>query len=71
MRHLVQRWADDRSRARPRSRWPTSSADSPLIRVSATQCWVAPVVTLGERLGGATVRGIVANTEYLCYPRCL
>jgi hypothetical protein len=38
-------------------------ASGALIRVSGTPCWAAPVVTLGERLGSATLRGFAPNAE--------
>ena len=67
MRHLVQRWADDRSRKRPRSRWSMTATNSPLIQMSATPCWALlavcsvrsmHVVTLSDHsLASARSRG--------------
>ena len=42
---------------------PDSPANSPLIQVSAKLCWTAAVVTLGERLGSATLPAF-APAEY-------
>jgi hypothetical protein len=41
---------------------------SPSVRASGTPCWAAAVVTSGEQLGSATLRGFARNAEYFASP---